>query len=503
MSENNKKITASILYAVQLDQQKRQQLIKDLYNTTLAQNNDIEGKPIKTGALKTIVNNLTYVNYKNYNPHPENYTPQALDTGDIVEAVLKFNTLNFDLKFKWNEVDPVLFYVKGDPVTGGGLCPKKITNLKPSDFAPDSYLSTAVDRRSFPIGFYQKPNSTNFHVKIEVTIPYSRQIFFPIKTAVDFIAKASAKPFGAVFGPGENADILLPTYDSNNNDPAELIKNAPNHSLFPGDRIGLYARSVQWGWSKLFTSALDPNEEGLDLQNNCQGIADTDIKPQCENNVKKGLNANSYLFPPRSIDPMFQSNINLTIEPRKFFNNHLRILEEIAIAPDLFDAQYYTILPNYMTTLFPKIQKIISPLPDGFYSGYLPGDLGHRNNNLVSGLEFQDIQPPCYTSFSTRDPPPNSFRLNYIEKQINCANKFPEVHGAEDAFSYYKINKLDHLLTSWAPNGTLGECSQDDARVKIFGLFNANKPAFQKLIPGHCLQGGRTGFSVKLISDAI
>ena len=511
LGKTNWEITASIFYAFQLDIIKRKALIEQLYQKTLQEDKDIEGESITGGTLKTIVNNLTYVNYKNYNPQINtDYKPQILPNGKTAQAFIEtYPKGNFDNIFFWNKVSPILFYVAD--AENPSACERVIkqinnysTQIRDS-FLDNSPLKIAVEPRELDMDFFKKDDK-KFYVTIDVTIPYSRQIFFPDKNPVNFRAKAIAKPFGAVFGPNKEDNLLPRDFPQNSSD---MMKNAPNHSLFPGDKIGLYARSVQWGWNRLFTLNINtlpfPPEE-LPSDNLCPPVNNNH---DCKNNLKKGQTGTNYFSLHQLQDPMvLPYEENSSLAPEKSFNNHLRILEEIAIAPDLFDAAYYTILPNYMTTLFPKIIKTVPASLDLNFGGRLPGDLGH-NPKLVQDSPdiFKSSQPQCHTQ-NQRDGMSSLFRLNYIEKQINCANNFPVPDDIKPAFSYYKVQSLDHLLTSWTPNeDDIGKCSgsqyKNDAEVSIGNLFNNNNnsPAFQKLIPHHCLKGGRSGFSVKLVNE--
>ena len=60
-------ILTSMYYQFRMDNTRRRVLILDLYNDVLTQGFDITGKKIDEGVQKTIENNLTFINYKNFN----------------------------------------------------------------------------------------------------------------------------------------------------------------------------------------------------------------------------------------------------------------------------------------------------------------------------------------------------------------------------------------------------------------------------------------------------
>ena len=374
---------------------------------------------------------------------------------------------------------------------------------------------------------------------MRVEIPsYKSQIFFPFKNnanPVSLKAKAYAKPFGASFGPNEDIDKLLPKGPNWNNNitDLEIFNRIPNYSRYPEDQVGLLSRKEQWEWAKIFHHLLNDRSKQLSYCNGspCPSFDNRGISP-----ASKGMSFHNYQSGYNFGDPIVQATHHsyYTFLPEDFFTAPIRVMEEIAIAPDLFDLTYYTILPNYMTTFYPKMlrnQKLLSKYK--LMNGLLPGDLGHPAYLLTTDLSGLNIhnppQPACYGSPTS--PP---FRFNYIEKQINCSRDWPKTSPSplNDVLAY-KAKNINHVLTSWAPpmmNGgdpakgrnhagydmsvnynnknPFAECKQRDYYLGnsielVDDLLKNGKPAEQKLLPYHCLQGGRSGFSVKLFSPSV
>lgn len=161
-------------------------------------------------------------------------------------------------------------------------------------------------------------------------------------------------------------------------------------------------------------------------------------------------------------DPLAWSNTLQT-------NTPTRIMELGAIAPDLFDANYYSVIPNYTSVVLPKLRANRGALgiPDNLA---LQGDLGSHGNSFQADIHYQ---------FQTAKP----------------------LH-APDAFFY--LEDFRHLLTGWVtnsynnyrnmfPSTKFGRCSAADT-----GPGTNYQPKFK--IPNSCLQGGRSGYSVKMVS---
>lgn len=151
----------------------------------------------------------------------------------------------------------------------------------------------------------------------------------------------------------------------------------------------------------------------------------------------------------------------------------VREAEKVAVSPDLFDALYYSIDSHYTANY-----KILSAggsrftgLPSVFGQQIsVAGDIGARNQSSISYEVADQISVAMNTGLDAT------------------------LRGA--GLLNYFIAKPEHLLTAWAPNAVddfsfpslrYGKCSHLVTNVKF-------------MIPGGCTNGGRSGYSVRLIS---
>ena len=204
--------------------------------------------------------------------------------------------------------------------------------------------------------------------------------------------------------------------------------------------------------------------------------------------------------------------------PNAARNTYMRDIEISVVSPNQFDATYYSIEPDYYSNYAKKIavQKLVaatgtSPAP------VLPLDFGHRRVQ-VAGI------PP---SFNVR----NQMQVTHdLFKQASAANEIASINGSAGASVRFALDvlatKQSSLLTGWTflNLSTIGYStfpSADATGGKFTMLFGTcdNNPALnpwtdeykapQELdgtlppAPGNCVTGGRTGYSVKLISSEL
>lgn len=534
-------------------QRERKLFIENTLFNRLKNSIDIDDKPIGEGVRKTILKNLTYVNYRGFTssdpPDPKlSFTIVQSQAGGSPAPV--GSSTSFDTFYQWDEIAPIPSYVQntqditGSP--GDTFCETTVQSIFQCDprdsnlhFKPtNSEVMTATmnrivthkpDREPITwceilksiwrnpqervLGFYKKQNNVHLGVRVEVDIPYEGQLFFPFFTLpgrapapMTLKAVAYAKPFGASFGPSDpkTQDPRVPRAGP------EFFMLFPNYSRFPGDPLGLTDERVQWAWNFLFT-------EGVISGGNYMR----------EKSKNQGRTFNNYSDLPNNMDSYRDSMVlqqrlvsstakatKVGLEASEIFNKQMRVYEEMAIAPDKFDRTYYTILPNYMVTLYPRLKNTLGP------KVYVPADLGHFRNENATNIP----QPVVYKNNPEKRGHDPLFRLNYIERQIIYAQRQPlespaNRHGISSVFDGYKLNSINQLLTSWAPDRSspfvhsedmydkppLGDCPLTDEKVKLTfkgssdPYLSPNLDLERKMIPSHCLKGGRTGFSVKLI----
>ena len=507
-------MASSFLYQFRYDQWQRRILIEDLFNKLLKLKKDLDGHPIKDGIKNTIQNNLTKNNHEAWN-----------NAEVIIQSTA--DEKSFNDFFTWNEITPVLFYIKNgnESVVANTVCPSYplpifnrpddvsdqhkhllasnliFTNINtPRAFAHNIPPPSGIEAEWFFIplvsGFYKKqyPPPQPIAIKVSVSLKYKNKIFSPFTRTIPLKALAYAKPFGAKFGPPPSADPRLPTPPSDfsfappSSDTSQyisyepLLPFRPNYSKYPGDRYGLLSQAVQSQWVHQLVA----------------GEPDGD-----------GRHSSNYEVSTQTPDPMvhiytLDRSGNYQLNPETTREAVIRQQEELAIAPDLFDITYYTILPNYMATLFTRIRKnnqIGEKIKNA--TGYLPGDLGDLKNYAEDG------DPP---------PLPENFRncFRYFE---NSGDKYVLPSGGGNDINDqgcitgsfladrkpqlpYKITNINHFLTSWTSPESFYQADPYD-KEHYTNMMNCNRPdrdlAGKPLLPHSCLVGGRSGFSVKLI----
>lgn len=147
--------------------------------------------------------------------------------------------------------------------------------------------------------------------------------------------------------------------------------------------------------------------------------------------------------------------------------DHIRAYEIAAIAPDAFDVTYYSIDPDYyLNYIAPYISNLGAPFP-------LRGDVG----STVNSKPFS------------------------ISSQIETRNQIPGYRG--DIFSFNVSRAPAQLLTSWTQSATNNYDFPEDRFAKCDDNSHKKVMSMQQkgvAVPGSCVVGGRTGYSVKLVS---
>lgn len=464
---------ASIMQAFREDQRNKKRIItalaKDLSN---GQNDgdfiDLDGNSVMEGARKTFVKNLTYANQQSF----EN------GGGDFK----LYNSLANVPFAQWLvEVDivPTILYSDPDLTSGCNASPRYIKDLPqrsgsvqtlqapwPQGFEAGKLFSwyqgagTQFLKGSdyqFSMGFEKNP-WYEAYVGVQATTN-PREIFFPAGNGVKMTARSFAKPFGGRIGPwyksrwsrgapnseGDRVDPLVaPRMDAggmmNSQDDPTAL---PNYSRFPGDTFGI-------------TSKLALNSVvGLDSLN------------------ASGGNEISFDFYKNIKEEMVQGGLNdvLAWDNAAGTGPQIRDIEIAAIAPDLFDMTYYSIEPHYAANYAPQLNahrdalKIPSDTP-------ILNDIGQSMANRTYSVEDQMT----------------------LAKQKSLQR--------QEAF-YYSRDRAN-LLTSWLP--APGAFTYDtEASLTYFGKCTVPDTGLKYTNPGSCVAGGgRTGYSVKIISrDAL
>jgi hypothetical protein len=155
----------------------------------------------------------------------------------------------------------------------------------------------------------------------------------------------------------------------------------------------------------------------------------------------------------------------------------LRLMEIAAIAPTIFDLTYYSIEPDFYNNYFTQIEKHIQKR-GGFESPHvLLGDYGWRGDTEL-GKKMNII---------------DQIR---IQRDVGANNALNS-----DVSMPYVVKQPTHLLNSWAVDNLLDYNANS---VKFGQCFSPDNSTFETPLippaPGNCVDGGRVGNSVKLVS---
>ena len=461
---------AASLQAFRLDQFNRKQVIYALANNLNSRADgdfiDLDGNSVKAGAEATFSKNLTFANsqtqvgFSMWNSLQGLRRDQWLSEVQVAPSMRYMDPENNSVSSGCvGSGQPIVNLPRRTaaqnilvaPLASGGLEAKDLIQWINAEFIPasDYQYSLGVEKNPWVMAY--------MGVQAE-TAP--RQIFFPFGSSIRLTARAYAKPFGGRIGPwygsrwprggtqsiGAETDPLGPPrlaaggLMNSPNDPRRL----PNYSRYPGDTLGLRSQLALNGLAGL-----------------------------------RELKSNFSVFQHIWL-PMGPGGYNDILALDTFNNNAvpgIRKLEIAAITPDLFDATYYSIEPNFAVNYLPRLKT--NAVKIGIPSNVLlRGDLGmsDRLNNQTFSVQTQmDV------AAGIGDPPPK---------------QRPE--------SYYFIRDKSNLLTSWAsgemafeysfPFDRFGQCAFKD---------DTYRPEYK--VPGSCLaRGGRTGYSVKLLArDAL
>lgn len=465
---------------------------------------DREGKSVREGVINTIQRNLTESNAASFDParvqilngltrggcdggnRPGAKTlPEILTAPGLYFALLKPLGLNctFDIAFQTEYMK-----VGTTPAAAAAMINKwdptnDMRNNVSGEPGPD-------DETHSTLGFEKNPWCMAYVGVKAATSP--RKPFAPFGKPVNLEARSFAQPFGGRIGPwysnrwtrgsdtsnnimppaapgvvlpGARAPMNPEPSQAGRTDPLtspRLIPGAggfkyssytiPNFSRFPGDRLGMRSKLTQSLARKYFLATVPgavasaPNFADNRVRLNWFYGFDTMINTGDSLAFDSPAATTTGAIPPQVLD--------------------FRQKETAAVAPDLFDITYYSIDPeadaNYTTIARNNPAHYGIP-------GAPVGDLGSRQNVI-------------------------DMRKYNIQDQIQSANTVgvdPTVMPAV----YWLLRDWKNILTGWAPH----RAANFQFPVDRFGKCSADALP-TAMIPGKCAAGGRTGYSVRLVS---
>ncbi|AZZ38092.1 hypothetical protein CIK05_15220 [Bdellovibrio sp. qaytius] len=201
-------------------------------------------------------------------------------------------------------------------------------------------------------------------------------------------------------------------------------------------------------------------------------------------------------------------------------NTYMRDIEISVVSPNQFDATYYSIEPdyfsNYADKLKPDIIAKIAGVTGISQAPALPLDFGHRRGSQIPGIPVNfDVRHQIQVTHDLfKEAAADIVGLN--------GNANPAMRFGLDVLA----SKQSSILTGWTflnlssvgystfPGPEtgggkfsmlFGTCDKNPAMNPWTDNFTAPYEIDKELppVPGNCVTGGRTGYSVKLISSEL
>ena len=523
-----------------LDQRDRKSMMKAIYDKTLKVGKDLDGSDIFAGAKKVFFNNLSRANkesvrgeadyglseFNSYEGDDFHSVFKPLDVWPVLQVLYFSNNgnepckasiqphykIDFDhIKSKLSQDTPHILvgYLNGYQ--------KYLFHFNEGNNAFHRRGSFTDDpMRNLVLGFFKERKKILYY-GLKGKFQAKNPIFALSLSDIEFRGSAFAKAFGGRFGPQPEESDHLVLLANHNNARGHRIPNIipgnvkllqPNYSRWPGDKLGLID-------IRLHDNSLSNPSNFLIKHDNYKDLSGSFY--QRVYTIEAFFHLifyNSTAFD----DPLARLN-NIPSPHHKTF---MRMIELMAVYPDAYDLSYYSIAGNYMQTYFPKICKLLlnghfcflserNKIPDGSNTYHIRGDFGwpetdsiiteNKNKYGSSSSQKTDLSIAPYflkgnTVYKVEIghfilPPPLSFPGTVI----------PVSKLIRDQFFYpWLAQELpDHLLSSWAPPRQLNyetyEFPGNDVFLKCDGRALENMP-----VDSACVQGGRSGYSVKLIS---
>lgn len=425
-----------------------------------AQIEDFTGQSILNGARETLRKNLT---------EPQRQGLADFQLQNSLSTDIDGPCSNRSFWLPTIDIYPALSYVSmiWIPGVGGGTCSKTITPNR-GNSPPANYLAQVPGRnnaqlqnvwnsgQSVPYGVEKNPWCMPY-MSVKVTTR-PRKIFSPFGSPPVLKAEAYAKPFGGRVGPWysnqwssgdtnssgtQKIDPLLPGRNiaGNRVGSTNLQDDIVNHSKYPGDIHGMnsnYALGVMHTFFRTMVgNPLSPTMPPAFALAHYNHVGD----PQLFDSQPDSLARPNGLPAPDG--------------------NRVRLLEEAAIIPDIFDVTYYSIEAQY----------------------------SHNFYNATLG-QFKSFVEPHYPDLGSQ----NRAAYSVVNQLTNSRQVF-----RPNNYPFYLIENAENVLTGWTQNKAVNYEFPEEHFAKCIQRRDeemATNPG-----PGGCPHGGRSGYSVKIVSQ--
>lgn len=489
------------IFAFKNDVANRKRVLNKLANSISAETSDLkdlDGESVRTGVLNTLWKNMTYQNQASINPttgtgegsfeffnslaaggcggkKDDEGTPPAWLQEIFVKPLYSFMD-----GFCGGEGGTVDFVLKIINVAGDEGLPRYKERLDPSvisflqSYVRDPLNFDTPEARLFHTSVgYEKNPWCPAYVRVKATT--KPKVPFSPFGGVTLKATAYAKPFGGTVGPwfykswpqssdksvgntSDQIDKVLPPRVRPGEGSASATDDylRVDYSRYTGDQIGIKS-----------TMTMGRMHQAIYKKNGPKN------KPQISM-----LWFNHLMDSSADINSRSSHGDILAWDSTANSAPGQRDVEIAAIIPDQFDLAHYSIEPYWWRAYAQRIQK-----RSDFSNLHVRGDLGYRKDGT---------EP--WNSFSVKDQMARALADNTLD-----FNTLTYVAGR----SKDPAKAFTELLTSWHtkvpgdykldPN-RFGQC--DDQ-----GILQGRPTEIDKGVPGNCMAGGRTGYSVKIVDE--
>ncbi len=524
---------------------------------------DIEGNTLRSGSLLTLKNNLTEANlsgFRDSNFIIENGL--GSDTCKFTDGLngpqflrkIDFNFINYfihNCTVSGSGPNEAFDYVPEnvyDPNSATGL--GSAFNLLSPDLT--TVLESVLNPQTLhTIGFEKNPHCVEYYAVKASSEP---QIPFLPLTKIKLNALAIAKPFGGNIGPWygktwpqgaeksqyddnnqtTKTDETLPIRDLRGatgvNDVTRSVYSQPNFSLYVGDLRGLrnsdyiaaYHSALAIRDIMRFNNSSSTNQNSNNTLSNNTGPSSPGHWPHAKNwNDMDNAAVADY----RDYDSL------ASIDSEQ---DGMRALEITAIAPNQFDITHYSIDPDFYNNYYVKLaktglSKIKAATGVTMDDDWLRADFGAVRMRAENTSPESPLTP---RTFSVKDQILLKNRVLAATPSIITDIENPNRGKSYNAILNHLVKMQSSLLTAWTflnfsdyktfPSGTVnndsntmsfGQCSDSwNNTAAAAAVANSTPTADEHFrtppnvdpkfppVPGNCVTGGRTGYSVKLVS---
>ncbi len=464
---------------------------------------ELSGDDVKKGLEKTLKKNLTSANsstveYEIYNSLGASSCKNATTEGNNVPQWLspvEIYPIWRYLDCTNNNTPPtggVISTVSKQLVNNPSTLPSQLNRAKLPLREGVQRIATNLSMRSTLIGFEKDPWCVPYvgvKAKAKPKIP-----FMPL-SEVEITAEAFAKPFGGRIGPWYVKDwpqsvssSSRTAYKANAQQPSDQMDPiggvrvsslsnltniddkawAPNIARFFGDTFGFSSERVL---AYFHRALLDSTKyTGLAPSPNypfplLPAAQDTGISLRYYHDISSNYTTGN--DNPNFDQMTWDRDANMA--PRQ------RLLEIAAIAPTIYDLANYSIDPDFYNNYFVPIQNGLTKRPGWKSEHVLLGDYGWRAKDEKAK------------------------KMNIMD-QIKIQRDVAKVLESDTTMPYV-VKNSEHLLNSWSVDNLLDYRANS---LKFGKCFSPDESTFETPMnpptPGNCVDGGRVGNSVKLVS---